>query len=245
MTRRWLFEQGAFLAFSAGLLLLVFEKTALDVDFARLFFDARTNDFPLRQHAIFNPLFYYGFKFAMLAAGFVAVIVSLFGLSGRLPWLARNNALLALLGLILIPSAVALLKLKTNRHCPWDVLEFGGFAPYVGLLAEMPAAVVRGVCFPAAHAATGFMWLAWGLAMQDYSARWSRRMIGGALLLGLFMGLCRQAQGGHFLSHTLWSAWLAWAISVLLAGVLGLAGQPASEGDEHQAPDRSRKDQAE
>jgi membrane-associated PAP2 superfamily phosphatase len=55
-------------------------------------------------------------------------------------------------------------------------------------------------CFPAAHAATGFMWLACELALHTSSPRLARRVILGALLLGAFMGLTRlriPAQAGH------------------------------------------------
>ena len=238
MTRRWLLGQVAFLALSAGLLLLVFENSSLDLLLARPFFDEQLNDFPLRKNSFFNPVFYYGFKFAVSAAGVMALAICLFACRGRLLWLPKKNAWLALLGLILIPSAVALLKLNTNRHCPWDIAEFGGFAPYLGLLADMPEGIVRGVCFPAAHAATGFMWLAVGLALHTHSPQLSRRVVWGALVLGVLMGLTRQAQGGHFVSHTLWSAWLAWAISLGLAAMLGLAARSSAERTEHQTPDR-------
>lgn len=244
MNRRWLIGQVIFLVLSAGLLLLVFENSDLDLQLARPFFDVAINDFPLRRDGFFNPVFYFGIKFAVTAAGIIALFVSVFGLCGQLVWLPKKNALLAMLGLILLPSAVALLKLNTNRHCPWDIAEFGGFAPYVGLLAEMPAGIVRGVCFPAANASIGFMWLAVGLALHGHSAQLSRRVILGALLLGAVMGVTRQAQGGHFISHTLWSAWLAWAISLTLAWGLGLIGRSATERNEHQAPDTGSEYQA-
>lgn len=241
MTRRWLNGQVIFLALSAGLLLLVFENSGLDLLLARPFFDAQLNDFPLRKDGFFNPVFYYGSKFAVTAAGVMALLICFLGCCGRLHWLPKKNAWLALLGLILIPSIVALLKLNTNRHCPWDVAEFGGYAPYLGLLADMPAGIARGVCFPAAHAASGFMWLAAGLALHTYSPQLSRRVIWGAMLLGVLMGLTRQAQGGHFVSHTLWSAWIAWAVSLGLAGLLGLAGRSTAERAEHQSPDGCRE----
>jgi membrane-associated PAP2 superfamily phosphatase len=38
-----------------------------------------------------------------------------------------------------------------------------------------------------------------------------------ALLAGGVLGTVRMLQGAHFLSHTLWTLWLAWALSVTLA----------------------------
>lgn len=243
MARRWFLGHAAWLAGSALVLLVVFEQTGLDLTLARPFYDAAVHDFPLRQHWLFAPVFYYGFKFAVLSTAVFATVGCLLCLSGKADWLPKRAAALALLGLILIPSAVALLKLNTNRHCPWDIAEFGGFAPYLGLLAEMPGNIVRGVCFPASHAATGFMWLAPALALHAVSPRWSRRAIWLALLLGTVMGLTRQAQGGHFISHTLWSAWLAWAITLALAAGLGL-GRASTARPEHAGPDRRGVEQA-
>ncbi len=237
MTRRWFLGHSLFLLLSGVSLFYVFEHTDLDLQLASPFFNPVLGDFPLRQHWFFAPVFYYGVKFAVLAGALLAGAGCLYGLSGRLPWLPQRNAALALLGLILIPAAVALLRLNTNRHCPWDIAEFGGFAPYLGLLAQTPGDIVRGMCFPAAHAATGFMWLACGLALHAHSPRLARRVILGALMLGLFMGLTRQAQGGHFLSHTLWSAWLAWAISLALAATLRVGRLPAANRPQHAGPD--------
>lgn len=238
MTRRWFLGHGLFLALSGVLLFYVFERTDLDLQLAAPFFNPVLGDFPLRQHGFFTPVFYYGVKFAVLAGALPAGAGCLYGLGGRLPWLPPRNAALALLGLILIPAAVAVLRLNTNRHCPWDIAAFGGFAPYLGLLAQASGDIARGMCFPAAHAATGFMWLAGGLALHTHSPRLARRVILGALCLGLVMGLTRQAQGGHFLSHTLWSAWLAWAISLILAAALGVGRSAAGDRPQHAEPDR-------
>jgi membrane-associated PAP2 superfamily phosphatase len=41
-----------------------------------------------------------------------------------------------------------------------------------------------------------------------------------ALSAGIILGTARMLQGAHFLSHTLWTLWLAWALSVLLAFAL-------------------------
>ena len=238
MTCRWFLGQALLLSFSAAVLLFAFEHTDLDRLLARPFYDPALGDFPLRQHWFFAPVFYYGIKFAVIAAAMLAAAACLWGLAGGLSWLPRRNAALALLGMLLIPLAVALLKLSTSRHCPWEIAEFGGFAPYLGLLATMPADIARGNCFPAAHAATGFMWLAYGLALHTHSPRLARRVIVGALTLGLVMGLTRQAQGGHFLSHTLWSAWLAWAISLGLAAALRVSRSTVASRPQHAGPDR-------
>ena len=57
------------------------------------------------------------------------------------------------------------------------------------------------------------------------------------LLLGAFMGLTRQAHGGHFISHILWPAWLAWAISASLSAALSFRRPSAAPWPEYASPD--------
>ena len=168
MTRSWFLGHALVLLLGAGLLLVVFEFTELDPLLARPFYDPTKGDFPLRHHWFFAPVFYYGIKFAVVTGALLATAICLCAFTGRLSWLPPRNAALALLGMALIPATVALLKASTSRHCPWDIAEFGGFAPYLGLFARVPADIARGACFPAAHASTGFMWLAWGLALSHH-----------------------------------------------------------------------------
>jgi membrane-associated PAP2 superfamily phosphatase len=33
-----------------------------------------------------------------------------------------------------------------------------------------------------------------------------------AVLAGLILGLSQQMRGAHFMSHTLWTAWLCWTV---------------------------------
>ena len=64
------------------------------------------------------------------------------------------------------------------------------------------------------------------------------------LLLGAFMGLTRQAHGGHFITHTLWPAWLAWSISLSLAAALGIGRLSATPRPEQASPDERGVSQA-
>lgn len=218
--RRWLAGQGLLLLLAAALLLLVFEKTRLDLTLAGYFYDAGSGAFPLRQHWLFSDVLHHGLKSASYGCSLLALGVCLAGYLGALPRLPRENAVLAAAGLLLIPLGTSLLKLLINRHCPWDVVDFGGYAPYLGLLADAPAGIVHGACFPAAHASNGFAWLAWGLALRSVSRRAAHAALLLAIGVGALMGWTRMAQGAHFLSHVLWSAWFAWALSLALAALL-------------------------
>lgn len=201
-------------------LLAAFENTGLDLRIASIFYDPASHGFPAQHQAFFEIFLHHGLKTASYAAGVIALGVCFLGWRGELAWLPRRNALLAALGMILIPLVIATLKHLTNRHCPWDVIEFGGYAPYFGLFASPPDDLARGVCFPAGHAAAGFAWLAWAPALWTVAPRAARVTLVAALAAGFLLGLARMAQGAHFASHVLWSAWLAAAISLVLAALL-------------------------
>lgn len=220
----WLFRQALLMALLALLLLGLFENTALDLRIQDYFYDPQLGKFPLRNHWLFELVFHRGLKLACYALLFFATGICLLGLRGRFDWLPRRHAWLALAGMLLIPTSIALFKQYTQRHCPWDIVDFGGYAPYVGLLDSAPRDIARGYCFPAGHAAGGLAWIVWAIALRATRPRLAQRILIGSLALGMLMGLSRMAQGAHFLSHTLWSAWWAWALSLALAAAILLPG---------------------
>lgn len=218
--RKWLLQQAAGLLGLAVLLLLVFENSPLDLRLSALAFDASQGRFPWQHHWFFDGLMHHGLKALSTLLALVAVGLALLAWRRGSDCLPRRQAQLAILGMILIPLLTSALKLVTNRHCPWDMVDFGGYAPYVSLFASTPHNIARGVCFPAGHASAGFVWIIWGLALRATRPVLARRMLIGALVIGSLMGLARLLQGAHFLSHVLWSAWLAWALAIALAGAL-------------------------
>lgn len=227
--RRWLLRQAVFMLVCAGLLLLVFENTGLDLMLARPFYDPAAPGFPLQHHWLFSDVMHHGLKTASYVLGAFSVMFCIYAWRKPVAWLPRRQALLAGLGVILIPLLTNGLKHLTNRHCPWDVLDFGGFAPYVSLFGTTSPDIVRGVCFPAGHASAGFVWIVWALVLRATRPVWARRALLLALLAGATMGFGRMAQGAHFLSHVLWSAWFAWSLSLCLAALLRvpLSSDPA------------------
>ncbi len=217
---RWLLLQGLGLLLIGGLLLAIFENTRLDIALSSPWFDASTRSFPWQHHWFFDRFLHHGMKVAAYAAGFLALAVCALGWRGQLPWLPKRNAQLAAAGMVLIPLLTSLIKHLTNRHCPWDVVDFGGYAPYVSLFADTPGDLVRGVCFPAGHASAGFVWIIWAVALRATQPKLARRLLVGGLAAGALLGLGRLFQGAHFASHVLWSGWFAWTLSLALAAAL-------------------------
>ena len=216
-SRRWLLAQSALLALSALLLYWIFEGTDLDRRLAHTLFDAELGLFPLRHNWFLEAVMHKTAK----QVTYVLVAASLWlcwqGWKGRLSWLPPRNALLAALGMVAIPLATSTAKLLTARYCPWDIIDFGGYAPYLGLFQAAPQGIKAGQCFPAGHASTGFLWIVWAVALRPAGLRAAHGALAVGLLAGAVLGTARMLQGAHFLSHTLWTLWLAWAVSVSLA----------------------------
>lgn len=226
--RAWLAWQWALLlAVGAGMLWL-FQVTDLDRRITYLFFDVTAQAFPLRHTWLFEDVLHHGMKVAAYLGVSGALYFCYLGWRGELEWLPPRNAILAALGMLLIPLGVALLKQLISRHCPWDMAEFGGYAPYLHLLDTPPADMKAGVCFPAGHASAGFLWVVWGLALRPAGRGLARLALLAGVVVGGLLGAARMIQGAHFLSHTLWSLWFAWALSLALAWGLGADLRPGS-----------------
>jgi membrane-associated PAP2 superfamily phosphatase len=212
--------QALWLLIIAGVLLWVFQTTDIDRQITHLFFDEQQGVFPLRRTWLFEDLLHHSAKQVTYLAVAAALYVCYLGYRGALEWLPPRNALLAALGMLLIPLGIATLKALISRHCPWDMVDFGGYLPYLRLLDAPPTSIKAGVCFPAGHASTGLLWIVWGVALRPAGRGMARLGLLAGLLLGGVLGIARMAQGAHFLSHTLWSLWFAWAMSLGLAHVV-------------------------
>jgi membrane-associated PAP2 superfamily phosphatase len=42
----------------------------------------------------------------------------------------------------------------------------------------------------------------------------------GAILVGCVLGISQQMRGAHFMSHTLWTAWLSWTVGWVSVALL-------------------------
>jgi len=119
------------------------------------------------------------------------------------------------LAMLLVPASVGALKHHSGMHCPWDLQRYGGDAPYVKLLDFTPIEP-PGRCFPAGHATTGFALFAFALFWRGRQAGLARLAWWAAFSVGVALGWGQQMRGAHFLSHTLWSAWVSWAVCLLV-----------------------------
>jgi len=80
----------------------------------------------------------------------------------------------------------------------------------------LPNGVAAGHCFPAGHATVG-LWLAAFLIfwLPDQPKK-ALVVFCSGIALGFILGWVQQMRGAHFLFHTLWSAWLASLIILVM-----------------------------
>ena len=71
-----------------------------------------------------------------------------------------------------------------------------------------------GHCFPSGHAVSAFAFVALFFLWRPHRPRLAWALLGAVLAFGAVSGLTQLVRGAHFLSHSLWSAWLCAAIAV-------------------------------
>lgn len=208
----------------AGLLILwVGNYTDIDLSLADAMFDRTRNVFPW-QHAWLAERFNHEIlKTALQVLGFAVV-----GVAGRDCWkpirswtAARRTGMRVLAAsAVLVPAAISVLKRFSDSHCPWDLQRYGGNEPYVRLLEMMPAGLPSGHCMPAGHASSALWLLAVAVFWLPARPRMAAAVGAVMLAFGFAVGWMQQLRGAHFLTHTLWSIWIAVLIVYLLHEML-------------------------
>lgn len=182
----------AHLAALAGGAILIFLLSFADRTLIAPFYDPALHSFPLKDAWLLAVPGHTGLKW--LAVGFWLFCLAW---GGSL----RRGALY----MAVIAAAVSLLKYYSPVSCPWDLVEYGGRNPATGR------------CLPAAHPLTGFALFGLYLALRDGNPRAARYALAAGWIIGLAAGAIQIARGAHFLSHVLWTAWVAWGVTVALA----------------------------
>lgn len=211
------------LAIAALAILLLGNYTDIDMRLAAAMYDRHTHSFPW-QHAWLTERFgHVILKQVLTALALIPILMvagdSLLRKPHLAPWWRLRLRLLAACA-IAIPGITSLLKQSSSSHCPWDLQRFGGSEQYYRLLDHIPAWVEAGKCLPGGHASSA-LWLI-GLAVFWLPGRPVKALLVACamLLLGIGLGWLQQMRGAHFLSHTLWSAWIACAILTALLSLV-------------------------
>ncbi|MEN9313708.1 MAG: hypothetical protein RIS35_101 [Pseudomonadota bacterium] len=207
-------------ALLALLLLVAWEVSGGDLVLIRLV--GGPQGFPLRDGFLVSHLLHDGGRWL------AGIVLTLQVLDLARPIVAgpsrreRGMALgLTLAGLLLVPA----LKRFSVTSCPWDTLEFGGVAAYVPHWLPGVADGGPGHCFPSGHAVSAFAFFSLYFLWRAHRPGWARGALYAVLAFGAMFGAAQMVRGAHYVSHTLWSAWFCWTLTLVLAAA-GLRGQP-------------------
>jgi len=196
--------------------------TDIDLVLADALYDSASGTFPWRD-AWLTDLAAHRMLKSVLALLAAAAIAAAIGDAIR-PYtdrpLARLRLRIVACSAVMVPLAISLLKQSSNAHCPWDLARYGGSAPYARLFAALPPGALPGHCLPAGHASSALWLIALAVLWLPHQPRNAARAAGAAIAFGLAVGWMQQMRGAHFLTHTLWSTWIASAIVLALAMVL-------------------------
>lgn len=141
------------------------------------------------------------------------------------PWgflrpLARRDRVQLVVSILGAIALTTLVKRWSHTSCPWDLAEFGGVARYVSHWAWGMRDGGPGHCFPAGHASAAFGFVAGWCVLRRAAPRRATAWLLAALALGVLLGLAQQQRGAHYLSHTLWTAWICWSLGLAVECVV-------------------------
>lgn len=197
--------------------------THIDLRLADGMYSAVSHRFPWKDNWFASVFMHYWVKVFLIVLGMFLLGLLVANRFRSFRWLSksdRKRLAVIVLSFFTIPAVISAMKSQSMHHCPWDLQRYGGYAPYLRLFDSLPEGIKAGHCFPAGHASSG-LWLA------AFTVFWLPRRPRMALLVfaigltpGLVLGWVQQMRGAHLLTHTLWSAWIASLIIVLLARLI-------------------------
>ena len=203
------------------LLLLAWDASGWDLVAAEFF--GGPHGFAWRDHWLTSRVLHDGGR-ALGWAVLLALVVNVWR-----PWIAGPTqaervrwVLLTLACVTLIPA----IKRVSPTSCPWDLAEFGGAAHYVSHWRFALTDGGAGHCFPSGHATAAFGFLSGFFVLRRSRPELARRWLWGVVTAGTLFGTAQLMRGAHYPSHTLWSAWGCWLLSLLGAPRAGARARP-------------------
>lgn len=174
-------------------------------------------EWALNDHWVTNNLIHKGGKYLSTLTVVAAIILYMYLLVSSndqyIKW--RKPFVYLILASLTSVTLVSLLKIITNMDCPWNLIQFGGDRPFVGLIEMRPREMENGKCFPAGHASSGYAWVSlyFFFRMTIPKYRWLGLSCG--LFTGLIFGISQQLRGAHFVSHDIATLSVCWITALL------------------------------
>lgn len=209
---------GSGLLLSAFVILWIGHGTDIDLALADKAFDQVTRSFPMQHAWLAEQFNHVILKRVLSVLAAVVVALALWDTARPGRWLSshRMGIRVVATSAVLVPSVISVLKQFSSSHCPWDLQRYGGPEPYVRLLEWLPAGSHPGHCMPGGHASSALWLLSIAAFWWPHSPR--KSIAAGLVMLafGMWVGWLQQLRGAHFLTHTLWSAWISCAMVMII-----------------------------
>ncbi len=196
------------------ILTLLLEFSQFDLQLANLFFDFDKHLWPAGESWWANQLLHKSGRDLI-------ALIAIFSLLGFiLSWVSNYLRLyrrafgFALLSIILTTGLVFLGKKYSNVDCPWDLAMYNGNRPYTHIFSAKPDDIDKGRCFPGGHSSGAFSLFFLYFLFLNKNQRWAMAGFGFAVLLGSLYSYGQWVRGAHFISHDLWSAFVAWFVAL-------------------------------
>jgi membrane-associated PAP2 superfamily phosphatase len=211
--------------------------TDVDLVLADRLFDQGARVFPWRDAWLTDAFSHGILKQVLTAAAVLTVIAAVVDLvRPRASFGVRLRLQVVALSAIMVPLVISTLKRQSIAHCPWDLERYGGTQPYVRLFDALPHDAIAGHCLPGGHASTALWLLSLGVFWLPHAPRKALGVAIAAASFGFVVGWGQQLRGAHFLTHTLWSLWIATTIVLAL-----IAGQQWRLRTRHAASPAARR----
>jgi len=122
----------------------------------------------------------------------------------------RKGAAYLLVGTLISPAIVAVIKGCTHIYMPSTLEIFGGDKPHIRLFDAVPPGLPVGHAFPGAHSSSGFAFLSLYFLLSFYNPKYRQYGLAFGLGLGALFSITQELRGEHFLSHDLFSLVICW-----------------------------------
>ena len=188
-------------------LVLLWDASGLDLALAQAM--GTPTGFPWRQNWFLVHVMHKGGKNLSWVV-FMALLLAIFWPVGFLRRLGQRDRVQLVVVAVAALAVISVMKRISSTSCPWSLQEFGGAARYVSHWAWGVHDGGGGKCFPAGHASAAFAYLGGYFVWRRASPAVARGWLVCTVIAGLLFGFAQQWRGAHFMSHTLWTAWLCW-----------------------------------
>ncbi|QIO05827.1 phosphatase PAP2 family protein [Acinetobacter shaoyimingii] len=111
---------------------------------------------------------------------------------------------------ILSVSIIGILKAHSSHSCPWDLTVVSDTGISWNFIKG------SGHCFPGGHASSGFALMVGYFIFRLSDPPRAYFYLTAGIILGFAMGWAQMMRGAHFISHNLWTAWIIWALNLVI-----------------------------